>query len=211
MLANNSGISSFKNIPYKGYDLDLSEMASSIVTGNYSDIVEIFRLEGRQDPIISSNKIRQYMLYYDLSFVNEWQNINDISMDDFYSIPIFWNFNKDILEQSMRKISILRKNTEAHDFIEYDLEKILSKNIFSISAIKSSILEMILMNKSPVPIMHYCCLSACVFLAKPIYTFHITYKHNMPNGWLTTYFPFRENQNEVQPSIFLKVQERVIL
>lgn len=188
----------FKNIP-----IDLMEFAFGIMKEDYSNIIEIFRLEGKNQPVIRKNLIQEYADNQFRNLLFQWNNYKQ----HHHNAAKLSDINIDSLVDIAGNLRLMRCQQKNGDFSEYNIYSFIEKNIFVPKGM--TLYNAIREKNSVVGLMYHACCTAAMIECHPIHALHFNKneKGDM-SAWLSMFVPFyHEDLN--YPDHILWLQKRV--
>ena len=197
-------VGSDRKIKFKNVQIDLMEFSFGIMRDDFANLIEIFRLEGRKQPMIRKQLIQEYADANFRGLLYQW----DSYMSKNNSAPNVNDLNVALLTDMAANLRILKASHNNGDFTEYDIYPFIENNIFVPKG--KNIYNMIGKQKSVVGVMYHACCSAAMISCNPIHSLHFSNdeKTGETQIWLSMYLPFY-NDNPNYPDHILWLQKQV--
>ncbi|MEM6604028.1 MAG: hypothetical protein AAF621_08250 [Pseudomonadota bacterium] len=190
-------------INFKNIDIDLTELAFNILKQDFSNIIEMFRLEGRRQPIIRQAPIEEFKDEHYSALLKIWES-SDCLIGD---VPNISDLPIENIVDVAGNLRIFKTVKEEGDFEEYDIYPFIENGTYDNKKVRLS--DIIKRSNSVIAIMYYSCLYACSISMEPIHSMHWSRdKDGRQEPWITMYLPFATEGNNIADA-FLLLQKRI--
>lgn len=172
-------------VKFKKTEVDLLEFAFGILRDDFSNMIEIFRLEGRKQPMIRKTMINEYADNHFRTMHYQWHNFFNNNL----KAPNLADLNIETLVDVAGNMRLMKCNHKNNDFSECNIYEFIEKGLFIPTG--KRVMDMIGTRRSVVGILYHACLNASMISGEALHVLHFSHDKNSENKmWLTMFLPF---------------------
>ena len=189
-------------IRFKTQDIDLSNIAFGILQDENANLVELFRLEGRKQPIVRKRMFDEYSDTIFHQILNMW----NMQKKTYEALPKIEDIDSSLFLDAAANLRIFRAD-DAFVYREYSMYDYLECGLFRKP--KVDLLSVLCRSKSVVALLYYSMIYATSISHTPLHSVHFAKnKDGYQEPWLSMVLPFGSvNKNGINS--YLMLQKRI--